>query len=613
MPNNTERPQIRRRSPASAIFVHLLDRYVNDAPNKTRLDQVIATALDVTPGARDLLKPSIDRWRAIPLEQRREIYGDEFSDLTAIARMPSDTIEAELRKSMEKPLLNIAPGIRGKPLPNFAGRTEAPPAFGWEPMPVNAAQIPQVAGLDIPALTSELSNVVSTMSPALYKIDFAGIYCIKETSWDQSSDSDEPYVLFTMTDGFNEPWSQSSMVYDDMDSDDDWGPLPALLSLYGQDGPAQPKEISITAVVMEHDFGDPDALKEKVRLGVKAAQSLAQIYGIPVPDAVVNFATEIINDLLGTGDDFLGISSFVVEPGGFVYYAQQPLAHFKVQIDYHLVSYHTDGDAEYQVFYRVKQTEPNVQDPPSSAQGKFNGIWTPSTTPQYVAWGSTRDKIIEQYGDMWKINMRLIDLQAYVANGQVFYNGVWNPGNHGQLLILDWQLKDFHAKYDEMWKKNFRLIRQQAIVVNGQVLYNGIWNPGNHAQFVSWGKTITQIKAQYDEMWKKNMRLIDLQAYVKDGQVLYNGVWNPGNHGQLVVWDWQLKDFHAKYGEMWKKNFRLIQQQAFVINGQVLHLGVWNPSNNAQFVRWNTSLNHFSALYGEVWKKNFRLLDMDVY
>jgi hypothetical protein len=209
-----------------------------------------------------------------------------------------------------------------------------------------------------------------------YRIEFAGIYCQKETSWDQASAHDEPYVLFTITQRFREPWSHRSSVYenlpggaDGIDSGDDFRELPPLLTLFGQAGHEPAEETAIVATVMEHDFGNPDEYKEEIELLVRAAQAYAASQGVPIPDAVANLVVEGINDLLDTDDDLIGVNTAVLGPEAFPAYATTPLTHFKQQLHYHFFTYHTDGDAKYYAMYRV--IEDGTQPPLGVAKHGF--------------------------------------------------------------------------------------------------------------------------------------------------------------------------------------------------------------------------------------------------
>ena len=53
---------------------------------------------------------------------------------------------------------------------------------------------------------------------AKYRVDWAGVYCIKETPWDQGSPHDEIYVIFTTFLPFRKPWTIRSNVEDNWDS-----------------------------------------------------------------------------------------------------------------------------------------------------------------------------------------------------------------------------------------------------------------------------------------------------------------------------------------------------------------------------------------------------------
>jgi hypothetical protein len=185
-------------------------------------------------------------------------------------------------------------------------------------------------------------------------MDWAGVYCIKETPWDQGSPHDEIYVIFTVLQPFRKPWTLRSNIEEDWDSGDDWGPFPPM-SLFGEKGPEDPAETAITATVMEHDYGDPDKFRDEIHAIATAAQAYAASQGIPIPDVAVEIVTDFINNLLGTDDDHLGTQTIVIDPVQMIWLAQQPLKHFKIQLNFHLVSTHSGDGAKYQVFYRVVQ------------------------------------------------------------------------------------------------------------------------------------------------------------------------------------------------------------------------------------------------------------------
>jgi hypothetical protein len=82
---------------------------------------------------------------------------------------------------------------------------------------------------------------------------------------------------------------------------------------------------------------------------------------------------------------------------------------------------------------------------------RFAAIRNPSTENRPVTLGRYIDQIKGEYAQMWKNNMRLIDLQAFVMDGDVHYNAVWGPSSEGQVVVFDWTPEAFAKKYDEIW------------------------------------------------------------------------------------------------------------------------------------------------------------------
>lgn len=394
--------------------------------------------------------------------------------------------------------------------------------------------------------------------------------------------------------------------------DGDWNTKPQTVTKFNLNaGQGFPKGCFITLVLAEEDFGKLSGFVNQLLTKVQSevVKALTSLAGAKIGAAIGSFggvATAVVGAIIGYGVGELinGLKSWfeddLFKPVTISFEVPSAVAEISSPTS---IRWKGHG-GDYELFFEWIKPR---------GQHRFNAIWTPSEQGQFLAWGKTLDQINADYGNMWKDNFRLIDLQAYVVNGQVLYNGVWNPANHGQSVVWDWALKDFGNHYGKMWNDNFRLICQQAFVVNGQILYNGVWNPANHSQFVSWGKPEATIVQQYDDMWKKKMRLVDLQAYVVNNQVFYNGIWNPGEHGQFVVWSDDLNIFKTKDNDMLKQNFQLHCQQAFIINGQVRYLGVWNATNEKRSATWDQSIDVLGKVYGEQWNKKFRLLDMDIF
>ncbi|HKQ75090.1 MAG TPA: hypothetical protein VJ810_15445 [Blastocatellia bacterium] len=346
-------------SQGTAIFYRSLARYARDREPQTEIERLFTQTFGDNPRAKATaanLILSLESPKREPSESRKAWIAQISSDAPTRDQQVHDL----LRPILGRPLVETMPGVRVvRPAP--AGEVPISPT-----MPMSGSSSP---------------NMIKK-----YRIEFAGIYCQKEASWDQGSSSDEPYVLFTMTQRFRDPWSRRSAVYDNLpggaggiDSGDDFRELPPLLTLFGQGGHETAEETAIVATFMEHDFGDPDKYKEEIELLVRAAQAYAAAHGIPVPDAVANFAVDLINDLLDTDDDLIGVNTAVLSPDAFAFYASKPLTHFKQQLHYHFYTYHTDGDAKYYAMYRV--IEEGKQPPPAVAKSGLGDFSVVARSP----------------------------------------------------------------------------------------------------------------------------------------------------------------------------------------------------------------------------------------
>lgn len=143
-------------------------------------------------------------------------------------------------------------------------------------------------------------------------IHYTGLHCFGETDWDQSSNSDEPYVILSISTP-ERTATLRSQVYEDVDGGE---ARPDLIEIYR----GKPYGINLGVVLMENDFGDPNvylADVKKVVEGVHAAGTVA-LGLIPVAGPVIAAIAgpglgtlmpkiaEAINNLFDFGDDRIG-------------------------------------------------------------------------------------------------------------------------------------------------------------------------------------------------------------------------------------------------------------------------------------------------------------------
>jgi hypothetical protein len=143
-------------------------------------------------------------------------------------------------------------------------------------------------------------------------LHYTGLHCFGETDWDQGSNSDEPYFILSISTP-KVAATLTTQTYEDVDGGET---RPDLLELYR----GHPYGINISAVLMEHDFGDQNKYRQEVQDAVMAVHTagtialglipvvgpfVAAVAG-PTLGALMPSIGEAINDLFDEGDDRIG-------------------------------------------------------------------------------------------------------------------------------------------------------------------------------------------------------------------------------------------------------------------------------------------------------------------
>lgn len=191
-------------------------------------------------------------------------------------------------------------------------------------------------------------------------IHYTGLHCFGETDYDQGSNSDEPYVVLS----FSSPELTSTLnsrIYEDVDSGETF---PDLVEIYR----GKPYGINLNAVVMEHDEGDPNIYRDKIRqvfLGAHAAGTVA-LGLIPVVGPIIAAVAgpslgalmpdiaDKFNELLGLGDDIIGTSTIVLSSKQMVLLSAKTQDSSFNGIGYKLESSLISGSgASYKVYFGI--------------------------------------------------------------------------------------------------------------------------------------------------------------------------------------------------------------------------------------------------------------------
>ncbi|GAA4670800.1 hypothetical protein [Phytohabitans rumicis] len=385
---DTTTTRIFRRNPhanpeGSAFLLTLLERYVDNVPERTRPELQLAREIDARPDGRRTAEEAVRNWRALPMETKVAAIGAAAAAADNSLRMTEEALAARAAQAFRPRGVHDPNGFTARaatigrtpvgarpftmpeseaPRPgdtkastdSITGKTEVSPDPGGAGTLLGRSPATMTLGPDrTPATrTAEKPAAAAPAGAApIYTVSYVGLYCAEESTWDGGSNSDEPYVNFNMYDDSNHSWAKRTAVYSDVDRKEIRGPNPNPLVVFG---PAYlPTERTyISALVTEHDFGNPEKIKQMWHDAATIGQCVAKFYGVDVDQAVVDSAANLLDALFNMGDDIIGWDTGILWPEGFEWYLSFPLNYYK-GIWYDFFLFHTDNDSEFYTFYRI--------------------------------------------------------------------------------------------------------------------------------------------------------------------------------------------------------------------------------------------------------------------
>lgn len=362
-PITRSRPNTNREG--AGLLMTLLQRYADQGPERTRRELSLAKEIDAYEGGRAAVEEAVRRWRALPLETQVDTVGRAAATIDARVRLDDDTLMRQAQAAFRPVLVRRPEGIALRPSTLSQTPLDAPPFTLTEgsrpPGKLVTVKQQEEPGEDtgVPDTDRDPGKVIGNPPSvvaargSLYQIEFAGIWCRDETSWDQGSNSDEIYCSFNMFDDSNHSWARRSAVYGDVDSGNSFQENPRPCVLWGP-APQPTERVFISTLMMEHDFGNPNDITKLWHDAATIGACVAKYYGVEVDAAVVDSAANLLDKIFNFGDDVMGWDTAVLWPEWIVQDANAPLIHWK-GLSYHFFLFHTNNDAEFFSFYRTSR------------------------------------------------------------------------------------------------------------------------------------------------------------------------------------------------------------------------------------------------------------------
>lgn len=323
----SQRPHKLQNPEAVGLLLNLIARYAEGVPegDKTEYDTAVANALAGDARAKATAQRLIGRLKQKPEAVRA--LPVEFEGLTARAH-PAAKYKLAFSKK-----------------------------FARAPDPDD-----EVAKTPPPRQPKSISEVIL---PPVVRIFYRGLKCFVET--DDGSASDEPYLITSVVDSNRKVTTVrhpfvGAKSYEGVDANETRaGPE---VTIYN----GRARDVAVVAVMMEHDFGDPNHWRDEIDLAVKAAAAATTAAtGIPIPSEITDVITDFFNWLTGSEDDQVQQVNRFLSKNQLISMANSPLMttetlripslppipNVPAPFRYHFRTRHVGDGGHYQAYYRV--------------------------------------------------------------------------------------------------------------------------------------------------------------------------------------------------------------------------------------------------------------------
>jgi hypothetical protein len=387
-------PRKHAKTPATAavpLIVHLLDRYARAVADATPLDRAVARSLSKIQDSRKSAARAVALFEKISQAQRQSFFGDVADAAVGRLLEPKamrDVFERALRSGTPSRASLKVPPLQDPPktLNGKASQTEEASGDTGARSPDQDLQIPlqNGNGSSLPrfAMRNSGGSAPVSLLPASFsrayaatpmqeplQIRYMGLYCREETDWDQSSASDEIYVVTNVIDvetreilPTKHPYSSDTYVELDTGNLRD-GPVVNIWS-------GRERDLSVVVTVMENDFGNPDEFRGVITAVVGVAVAVVAFFFpaiVAIAEAIAPLLIEAINWLLDSADDQISTENIYLPRDVLVALSRQPLQERRSgrrRVNYQFFSRHRGGGADYYALFQIINPNPEVRPDP---------------------------------------------------------------------------------------------------------------------------------------------------------------------------------------------------------------------------------------------------------
>jgi|GEM_PF-886779 hypothetical protein len=176
----------------------------------------------------------------------------------------------------------------------------------------------------------------------------------------------------------------------------------------------------------------------------------------------------------------------------------------------------------------------------------------------------------------------IVDVEADRSGATLHFGGVWLKSNEGFETVMQYGMSDlmFSNRYGEMADRGFRLIDFEAYEANGKTAYAAIWKPKQEGETVRFYRGLDkEIFGRVSAtMQSQGFRLADIEGYYVDNELTFACGWVSLKESQKTDFAYHMMadEFYQRNANMMMEGYRLTDLEAYDVGrGELRYAGSW--------------------------------------
>lgn len=389
-----KRKLVKPRDPeAMALFMHLLERYANNAPDKSEADLRLEQRSVKTPNSRAAIKRLVEKFRKIPAADRTQLLGS-YANISPTMKLPKQRYDAAFRRvagtARQIPKLErftpeeAMPTRPGQPNTGKKGIDREPierPSHDRSAIESERLFWPLLSGAGMftfgngagPNFGVGIAPAHAALAPWQaneYRLTYTGLRCREEAFYDGGTISDEIYIITSALDPNDSDRSAVTTKHpqggaygeDEYYTELDDGNVrrgPNRNVWHSNQWGGGTRDLVLWASVFEQDSGNPEETKEEISDALDAAKELCDgcpgwlVFVLDALDFLVDNVFSFEDDLIEKVErriDARDIPAYVNERD------DTHQLHEYERISYHFRTRHNANEgADYRVYFRFNR------------------------------------------------------------------------------------------------------------------------------------------------------------------------------------------------------------------------------------------------------------------